>query len=121
MNRVKINNGIEGNIQNFGAMSIGTGSQAQQTVTAAEPPRTIEELRQQVEQLAEAIQAQSASLANAQRLLDQTAQARAELARPRPDRSRVSSLLESVTTGVASVAGLAKAAGILKAAVVALL
>ena len=121
MSRVKINKGIEGNIQNFGAMSIGTGSQAQQTVTAAEPPRTLEELRQQVEKLAEAIQSQSASLGNAQRLLDQTSQAKAELARPSPDRNRVASLLESVTTGVASVAGLAKAAGVLKAAVVALL
>jgi chromosome segregation ATPase len=122
MSRNRGNQGIQGNVVNYGAMSVGTSSRAQQNVLGQDgPPETLEQLREQMENLTKAIQEHSASLQNAPQLLSQMTQANAELQQKQPSRNRLSGLMESVTGGLASVSALAKAAGVLKAAVVALL
>ena len=123
MSRVKYNQGVEGNVVNFGAMSIGTGSQAQQTAapTDAAGAQQMAQLQQQVELLRQAISAHAASLGNVEHLLRQTSQVGEELKKESPNKGGIMHTLESLAGGLTSVSGLAKAALALKTAVVALL
>jgi hypothetical protein len=123
MSRVKYNQGIQGTVNNYGAMSVGSQSRAQQ-VTAQSDPNYAQELRrlqEQVEALQQAIRAQAASFGGAEHLLRQTSQVSEELKKEHPNKSGIMQVLESLTTGLTSASGLAKAAAALKTAVVAFL
>jgi hypothetical protein len=123
LSRVKYNQGVEGNVVNFGAMSIGTGSQAQQTAppTDAANAQQMAQLQQQVELLRQAISAHAASLGNVEHLLHQTSLVGEELKKESPNKGGIMHTLESLAGGLTSISGLAKAALALKTAVVAFL
>jgi hypothetical protein len=112
---------ITGGTISGGAISFGAHSQAINNTFAAAAEvldrKGLQEIRDRLQELEAAIQAHSSSLADHEEVVDSTKTVAEELAKEKPNKSKITSLLSGIAQQVQSVTVVATAVESLKGAI----
>jgi hypothetical protein len=100
---------ITGGTVNAGAMAAGDHAKATTTTTHQVSAASLEELRNEMAALVDAIRASAARLADGEQAVTVAEDAQRELAKPAPDKHTLLATLQKLASGVGSIGSLATA------------